>query len=161
MAWTISHWVYLLGAIVVLFTMLRRKGVVVPSILATFCLGLTYHHSIVAGIGTIFQASLFSAQKLFNIYLIIAVMVGLLKTLEAESSGPVDVAANREMDRRSQCGVLHPRYRDVRLVRFFLAGSSCSPHRGIAHSGSDSRRPSSDGNSNGGVPCRTRHGTRR
>ncbi|AQS56378.1 hypothetical protein [Novibacillus thermophilus] len=86
MAWTISHWVYLLGAIVVLFTMLRRKGVVVPSILATFCLGLTYHHSIVAGIGTIFQASLFSAQKLFNIYLIIAVMVGLLKTLEASQA---------------------------------------------------------------------------
>lgn len=86
MAWTLGHWVYLIGAILVLFTMIRRRGVVVPSVVATFCIGLVYHANIVDGIGTIFQASLFSAQKLFNIYLIITVMVGLLKTLETSGA---------------------------------------------------------------------------
>lgn len=86
MTWTLGHWVYLLGAILVLLTMLRRRGVVVPAILATFFIGLAYHENVVGGIGTIFQASLFSAQKLFNIYLIITVMVGLLKTLEASGA---------------------------------------------------------------------------
>lgn len=86
MVWTLGHWVYLIGAVLVLLTMIKRRGVVVPTVVATFFIGLVYHENVVDGIGTIFQASLFSAQKLFNIYLIITVMVGLLKTLEASGA---------------------------------------------------------------------------
>ena len=86
MTWTIGHWIYLLGALLVLFTMFRRRGVVVPAIMATFLIGLAYHASFVDGIKVIFQASLYAAQELFTIFLIITVMVGLLKSLEASGA---------------------------------------------------------------------------
>lgn len=86
MTWTLGHIVYLIGAVLVLVAMITRRGVVVPAVVATFLIGLVYHQNVVSGIGTIFEASLFSAQKLFNIYLIITVMVGLLKTLEASGA---------------------------------------------------------------------------
>lgn len=86
MTWTIGHWIYLLGALLVLFTMFRRRGVVAPALVSTFLIGLAYHANIVNAVKVIFQASLYAAQELFTIFLIITVMVGLLKSIEASGA---------------------------------------------------------------------------
>jgi hypothetical protein len=80
---TLSHWIYLIGTLVIIMTMLFRKNVVVPAILVTFAVGWVYTESFVTGLQATFQASLTAAGALFDIFLIIAVMTALLHSLKA------------------------------------------------------------------------------
>jgi hypothetical protein len=80
---TLAHWIYLLGTIVVIFAMIFRRNVVVPTILATLALGWAYKGDFVFGVETIFNAGLYAATQLFNIFLVIAIMVAMLKALSA------------------------------------------------------------------------------
>ncbi len=86
MVLTAAHWLYLLGICVIIFTMLCRKNIVVPSIIMSFIVGWIYTGSLSSGLQTIFQASLTAAGELFNIFLIIAVMTALLQSLKALGS---------------------------------------------------------------------------
>ncbi|MFA9557429.1 hypothetical protein ACERII_09005 [Evansella sp. AB-rgal1] len=87
---TATHWIYLLGTIVIIVTMLFRQNVVVPAILMTFLVGLFYSGSFIFGLQTMFNASLTAAGELFNIFLIIAVMKALLHALK-------DMGADEQM----------------------------------------------------------------
>lgn len=78
---TLAHWLYVLGVLVVIATMVSRRNVVIPSIVFTFLLGLVVHGSLVKGVQTIFDASFTAATELFNIFLIIGLMVAMLKVL--------------------------------------------------------------------------------
>jgi hypothetical protein len=80
---TFAHWIYLAGTLFIVATMLFRKNVVVPAILATFAVAWMYTGSFVAGIQSTFRASLTAAGSLFDIFLIIAVMTALLHSLKA------------------------------------------------------------------------------
>ncbi len=82
MGLTAAHWFYLFGICFIIFTMLRRKNIVVPSIIMSFLVGWVYTGSFSSGVQTIFQASLTAAGELFNIFLIIAVMTALLHSLK-------------------------------------------------------------------------------
>jgi len=77
-----AHWTYLAGVAVIVLTMIFRANVVVPSILATFCVALAWTHSPVAALGSIFTASFVAAKELFNIFLVIALMTALLNSLK-------------------------------------------------------------------------------
>jgi hypothetical protein len=87
---TFAHWVYAIVTIVVILTMLFRKGVVLPTIIGTFLVALVYEGSIIDGFQAIFNASLVAAKELFNIFLIITVMVALLRSLK-------DIGADQKM----------------------------------------------------------------
>jgi hypothetical protein len=76
---TLAHWTYLLGALVIVITMMTRKNIVVPSLVFTFVVAWTYKASIVFSIQTIFNANLYAATQLFNVFLIISIMVAMLQ----------------------------------------------------------------------------------
>lgn len=77
-----AHWVYLVGVIVIVLTMVQRANVVVPSVAATFLVTLAWTESPVTALGSIFNASFAAAKELFNIFLVIALMTALLNSLK-------------------------------------------------------------------------------
>lgn len=78
---TISHWLYGLFTLIIIVTMIFRKGVVLPTLLGTFAIAWVYKGSLVDGFTAIFNANLVAAQELFNIFLIITFMLALLHSL--------------------------------------------------------------------------------
>jgi hypothetical protein len=78
-----AHWVYLAGVAIIVLTMVMRANVVAPSIAATFLVTLTWTHSPVTALTSIFNASFTAAKELFNIFLVIALMTALLNALKA------------------------------------------------------------------------------
>ncbi|MBX3608767.1 MAG: hypothetical protein KF871_02630 [Hydrogenophaga sp.] len=83
---TAAHWMYLLGVISIIVTMVFRANVLVPSIAATFLVGLAWTGSPLSGLGGIYSASLVAAKELFSIFLVIALMTALLNALKALKS---------------------------------------------------------------------------
>lgn len=81
-----AHWAYLIGVLVIVFTMAFRANVVVPSIIATVVVSFAWSGSLIAAGGSIFSASMVAAKELFNIFLIIALMTALLNSLKALGS---------------------------------------------------------------------------
>ena len=77
------HYVYLCGVVAIIVSMMMRANVVVPAMLATFAVALTYSGSLITGITAIFNGSLVAAKELFNIFLVIALMTSLLNALRA------------------------------------------------------------------------------
>lgn len=83
---TAAHWVFLAGVVIILVTMVMRRNILVPAVLATFVTALTYSGSLVTGISSVFNASLVAATNLFNIFLIIAMVTAMLRSLEGLGS---------------------------------------------------------------------------
>ncbi|RVT91806.1 hypothetical protein EOD42_21050 [Rhodovarius crocodyli] len=79
---TAAHWMYLLGVAAIIVTMIFRANVVVPSILATFLVGLAWTGSGIGAVSSVFNASFVAAKELFNIFLVIALMTALLNSLK-------------------------------------------------------------------------------
>lgn len=92
---TISHWLYGLFTIIIIVTMIFRKGVVWPSILGTFIIAWVFSGDMIGGFKAIFNANLIAAQELFNIFLIIMFMLALLNSLR-------DLGADQRMVRPIQ-----------------------------------------------------------
>lgn len=90
MTLTLAHWFYLIGTLVIILTMLFRKNVVIPAIVSTFLVAFFYSDSINVALQSTFRASLVAASSLFDIFLIIAVMTALLRSLR-------DIGADRKM----------------------------------------------------------------
>jgi hypothetical protein len=86
----LSHILYGVFTIIIILTMVFRKGVVLPTLLGTFIIGWIYKGSIVSGFTAVFNANLVAAKELFNIFLIITFMVALLHALK-------DLGADRKM----------------------------------------------------------------
>jgi len=80
---TAAHWVYLVGVVTILATMLTRKNIIVPAVSFTFLTAVVFTRSLAGGLAAVFNASLVSAQQLFNIFLIIALVTGMLGALQA------------------------------------------------------------------------------
>lgn len=78
---TLSHWLYGLFTLLIILTMVFRRGVVFPSLLGTFVIALAYNRNLIDGFMTIFNANLVAATELFNIFLIITFMLALLHSL--------------------------------------------------------------------------------
>lgn len=83
---TAAHWVYLIGVVSIIVTMMFRANVLVPSICATFLVVLAWTGSPLDAIGSIFGASFVAAKELFNIFLVISLMTALLNSLKALDS---------------------------------------------------------------------------
>ncbi len=85
-----AHWLYAIVTLLVIQTMLFRRGVVLPTIVGTFLVAWIYKGSIVGGFQAVFNANLVAAQELFSIFLIITLMVALLNSLK-------DIGADEKM----------------------------------------------------------------
>jgi hypothetical protein len=96
---TAAHWVYLVGVVVILVTMLWRKNIVVPAVFFTFLTAVVFTKSLAGGLSAVFNASLVSAQQLFNIFLIIALVTGMLGALQALGADKKMVAPFRPVMR--------------------------------------------------------------
>ncbi|SHG92402.1 hypothetical protein [Ornithinibacillus halophilus] len=79
---TISHWLYGLFTLIIIGTMIFRKGVVLPTLLGTFVIAWVYKGNLIDGFTAIFNANLVAAQELFSIFLIITFMLALLNSLK-------------------------------------------------------------------------------
>ena len=94
-----AHWIYLLGVVMILATMITRRNIVVPAVFFTFLTALVYSGSLVTGISSIFNASLVSAVNLFNIFLIIALVTSMLGALQALGADRLMVTPFRKVIR--------------------------------------------------------------
>ncbi|WP_339178520.1 hypothetical protein [Oceanobacillus sp. FSL W7-1293] len=82
MSLTIPHLLYGFFTLLILITMIFRRGIVLPSLLGTFVIACFYKGSIVSGFMAIFNANLVAARELFSIFLIITFMLALLNALK-------------------------------------------------------------------------------
>ncbi len=87
---TVAHWMYAIVTLLVIVTMLFRRGVVLPTIVGTFIVAWIFKGSFVGGLQAVFNANLVAAKELFSIFLIITLMVALLNSLK-------DIGADEKM----------------------------------------------------------------
>ncbi len=79
---TVSHWVYLLTVLTVVVLMIRKRDVVLPCIIGSFVIGLLFRGSVVGAIQSVFTGLETAGTELFDIMLVIALMVAMLKSLQ-------------------------------------------------------------------------------
>ncbi|GAK55336.1 hypothetical protein U27_02168 [Candidatus Vecturithrix granuli] len=79
---TLSHWVFLIVMLAVIVAMIMRRGVVLIAVIGVFFVALSYHKNLVATIQSMFNAFMEAGIDLFDIMLVIALMVAMLKTME-------------------------------------------------------------------------------
>src|SRR5699024_2503532 len=87
---TISHLLYGIFTLVIILTMVFKRGVVLPTLLGTFIIAWVFKGNLVDGFISIFNANMVAATELFNIFLIITFMMALLHSLK-------DLGADRQM----------------------------------------------------------------
>ena len=79
---TVSHWIYLAVVLIVIVSMIFKRGVIAVSILGTLAIGWIWSGSAVTAGQTLFTANLTAAKVLLDIILIIALMIALLRMME-------------------------------------------------------------------------------
>ena len=113
---TAAHWIFLAGVVVILATMIMRKNIVVPAVVATFLTALVYTGSLATGLSSVFNASLVAATNLFNIFLIIAMVTAMLRSLEGLGSDRRMVAPFRKVMRNA-----HLSWWTLVIVTYFIS----------------------------------------
>lgn len=98
---TLSHWIYVLVVIGVIIGMIFRRDVVLICLIGTFIIGFAYTGSIIAGIQTVFNALMTGGTEIFNIMLIIAIMVAMLKSLEVMGADRIMLSPVRKLMKNS------------------------------------------------------------
>lgn len=100
---TASHWVYLAVIVIILIFIVFRREVVVPSLIGIFILGILAAQgqgvvdSFINGLQTVFEALLNAGIELFDIMLIIALMVAMLKSLQSQGADKLMVAPVKKL----------------------------------------------------------------
>ncbi|KAB2951376.1 hypothetical protein F9B85_12405 [Heliorestis acidaminivorans] len=90
---TILHWIYLLVVLWVVGSMIFRRDVVVPCIVGIFLIGWVFaEYQLVGAAQTVFRALETAGTELFDIMLVIALMVSMLKALQSIGSDVLMVA---------------------------------------------------------------------
>jgi hypothetical protein len=96
---TVNHWIYVIVMLIVIFAMLMKRDVVLPCIVGIFALGTSFHGSVMAGIQTVFNALLTAGVELFDIMLVIALMVAMLKSIQTMGADVLMVSPLRPLMR--------------------------------------------------------------
>ncbi|ARU59918.1 hypothetical protein CBW65_01740 [Tumebacillus avium] len=79
---TVSHWIYLAVVLLVILGMVFKRGVIAVTVIGTLIIGWIWSGSFVTAGQTLFTANLTAAKILFDIILIIALMIALLRMME-------------------------------------------------------------------------------
>ncbi len=94
---TLAHWMYLIVVLAVVVAMVLKRGVVLITTLGIFVIGLAYKGTLVGAVQTVFNAFLSAGTDLFDIMLIIALMVAMLKSMENIGADYLMVAPVRKI----------------------------------------------------------------
>src|SRR5690625_2867941 len=100
---TASHWIYLAVIVMILVFIVFRREVVVPSLVGIFTLGILaaqgqgVTNGFINGLQTVFDALLNAGVDLFDIMLIIALMVAMLKSLQSQGADVLMVAPVKKL----------------------------------------------------------------
>ena len=90
---TYMHYIYLAVIVVVIALMILKHDVVVPCIVGLFVLGFCYSgFSVIGGAQAVFNGMMVAGADLFDIMLIIALMVAMLKAMEAIGADKMMIA---------------------------------------------------------------------
>jgi hypothetical protein len=101
---TASHWVFLLVILAIFVSIGFRKGVIIPSIAGIFLLGLLAEpthegalNQVIFAVQVLFRALLNAGTELFDIMLVIALMVAMLKSLQSQGADRLMVAPMKKL----------------------------------------------------------------
>lgn len=101
---TASHWVFLLVILAIFVSIGFRKGVIIPSIAGIFMLGLLAEaphdgglNQLIFAVQVVFRALLNAGNELFDIMLVIALMVAMLKSLQHQGADRLMVAPMKKL----------------------------------------------------------------
>ncbi|PMR76121.1 hypothetical protein [Billgrantia endophytica] len=101
---TASHWVFLLVILAIFVSIGFRKGVIIPSIAGIFMLGLLAEaphdgalNQLIFAVQVVFRALLNAGIELFDIMLVIALMVAMLKSLQSQGADRLMVAPMKKL----------------------------------------------------------------
>lgn len=83
---TPAHWVYLLGIITIVITMIRRTNVVAPAMVATFATVYAMTGDLTKSVEAFFYGPLTAAKTLFDIFLVISLMTAFMNSLRVMQS---------------------------------------------------------------------------
>lgn len=89
---SLGHWIYALGTVAVIATMLIRKNVLIPCIISTLLIGFVFTGTLVGAVTTTFNAQLAALVELGSIFLIVALMFAMLKALSVTGADQLLVA---------------------------------------------------------------------
>lgn len=79
---TFSHWIFLAVIVSVIVAMIMRRGVVLITVVGIFLVALSYQQNVIMALQSMFRAFMEAGTGLFDIMLVIALMVAMLKTME-------------------------------------------------------------------------------
>lgn len=94
---TLAHWIYALGTIAVVLTMIFRRNVLIPCILSTFLIGIIYTGSLAGAVTAVFSAQMAALGELGSIFVIIALMFAMLKSLSVTGADELLVAPMKKL----------------------------------------------------------------
>lgn len=78
---TLAHWVYALGTITVVVTMILRRNVLIPCIVSSFLIGLIFSGSPVVAVQAIFNGFMEALGEVGSVFVIIGLMYAMLQSL--------------------------------------------------------------------------------
>lgn len=103
-ALTPSHWAFLLVVVSILVSIALRKGVIIPSIIGIFILGILADSgdvglldNLIFAVQVVFRALLNAGVELFDIMLVIALMVAMLRSLQAQGADQIMIAPMKKL----------------------------------------------------------------
>lgn len=94
---TLGHWIYALGTIAVVLTMIFRRNVLIPCIISTFLIALIYKGSLVGAVVSVFSAQMAALRELGSIFVIIGLMYAMLKSLSVTGADELLVAPMKKL----------------------------------------------------------------
>lgn len=94
---TLAHWIYAIGTLAVVITMIFRRNVVIPCIISTFLIGLLFTGTLVDAVTIVFKANLAALSELGSIFVIIGLMVAMLKSLSVTGADELLVSPLRKL----------------------------------------------------------------
>lgn len=113
---SIAHWTYLLGLAVLIATVIAKKNVIAPAIVATFLTGLAFSGSVTAGLGAVFNAAIIGTRELLPIFIIIALVTAMLGAVRQAGADTVMIRPLRGLFRNG-----HISYVVLAVVTFLLS----------------------------------------
>lgn len=111
-----AHWIYLLGLVVLILTVIAKKNVIAPAIIATFLTGVVYAGSVTAGLASVFNAAMLGTRELLPIFLIIALVTAMLGAVRQAGAEAVMIRPLRGLFRNG-----HVSYLVLAVVTFLLS----------------------------------------
>jgi hypothetical protein len=111
-----AHWVYLLGLVVLIGTVVAKKNVIAPAIIATFLTGLAYQGSVTTGLGAVFNAAISGTRELLPIFIIIALVTAMLGAMRGLGADAIMIRPLSGLFRNS-----HISYVVLAVVTFLLS----------------------------------------